>query len=276
MLWDPSADPEAIAREWIDGMFGPAAEQMAAFYEAVDASVRKTGKPYSDNPRRDVPGLYDPELLDEALAALQRAEGVPADETVRRRIAEVAKTFRYGRAMVRALEEYDRFLQTGDPEALKAAIASREEAFSHRRVADAARRIGSWTLNAEIGVPATGFGDAEEKGGRRCWNSDETGVGDGAAGWATFIVRAADLSRPVVVEIDVWGQSAFGGIVINSKRGVWNRVRPEKRRSGKPQWDTMVFQIPAELLNPDRVGQTVGFGGADTQVWIAAIRYHQP
>ena len=76
--------------------------------------------------------------------------------------------------------------------------------------------------------------------------------------------------------MDVWGESSFGGIVINSKKGVWNGVRPEKRLSGKPQWDTMVFHIPAKLLNPNRVGQTIGFGGADSQVWIANIRYRQP
>lgn len=78
------------------------------------------------------------------------------------------------------------------------------------------------------------------------------------------------------MELDVWGESTLGGIVINSKKGVWNRVRPAKRLSGKPQWDTMVYHISPELLNPDRVGQTVGFGGADNQVWISGVRYHQP
>jgi hypothetical protein len=131
-------------------------------------------------------------------------------------------------------------------------------------------------LNAELGVPGTGFGDAEEKGGRRCWNSDETGVGDGASGWATFIVRAADLQKPVVVEMDVWGESAFRSIVINSKKDVWNRVQPERGLSGKPEWETLTFRIPADLLDPERVGQTIGFGGADSQIWIANIRCHQP
>ena len=276
LLWDPSADPEAVAREWIDGMFGSAAEHMAAYYDAVDASVRKTGQPYSDNPLRDVPGLYDRELLDEALAALRRAEQVAAAPKVRQRIAEVAKTFRYGYRMVKALEEHHRFLETGDPEALENAIASRDEAFEYRRVADAARRTESWKLNAELGVPATGFGDAEEKGGRRCWNSDETGLGDKAAGWATFIVRATDLRKPIVVEMDVWGESALRSIVINSKKDVWNRVQPEKKISSSAQWETMVFRIPAELLDPQRVGQTIGFGGADSQIWIANIRCHQP
>ena len=209
LLWNPSADPDRIAHEWIDGMFGPAAEDMATFYEAVDASVRKTGQPYSDNPPRDVPGLYDRVLLDEALTTLERAERVPADGKVQRRIAEVGKTFRYGYRMVEALEEHRRFLETGDAEALKNAIAIRDEAFEFRRVADAVRRTESWKLNLELGVPATGFGEKEEKAGRRCWNSDETGVGDGASGWATFIIRTKDLRKPVMMEMDVWGESAL-------------------------------------------------------------------
>ncbi len=275
LLWDPSADADAIARQWIDGMFGPASEHMAAFYEAVDASVRKTGKPYSDNPRRDVPGLYDRDLLDQALAAIGRAEQVSADKKVRQRVAEVARRFRYGHTMIRALEEYDRFLETGDPEAGKNAVAIRDKAFSYCLVPGAAKRTGSWKINTDIGVLTTGFGDAEEKGGRRCWNSDETGVGDNASGWATCIVRTRDTTRPVVLEMDVWGESALGSILINSKRHVWNSVRPDKKLSGKPQWDTLVFHVPAKLLSPDRLGQNIGFGGGDSQVWIAKIRCRQ-
>lgn len=133
-------------------MFGPAAQHMADFYDAVDQSVRATGRPYSDNPPRDVPGLYDRALLEKALAAIGHAESVV--------------------------------------------------------------------------------------------EADETGVGDDAAGWATFVVRTINVTQPVVVEMDVWGESALGGIVINSKQGAWNNVRPEKRLSGKPQWGSLVFRIP--------------------------------
>jgi hypothetical protein len=64
--------------------------------------------------------------------------------------------------------------------------------------------------------------------------------------------------------------------VINSKPGVWNRVSPEERLARGPNWQTMVFRIGPELLDPDRVGQKIGFGGADSQIWIAEIRFHQP
>ena len=276
LLWDPSSDAQAIADEWIDGMFGPAAPDMAAFYEAVDAAVRKTGRPYSDNPPRDVPGLYDAESLDVALAALDRAAQAPADETVRRRVAEVARTYRYGYWMIRALEARRRFDETADPESLEAALVARDKAFGYVQVTDAQRRTASWEFTAEIGVPATGFGKAEIKGGRRCWNSDETGVGDGAAGWATFVIAPQDPTKPVVVEMDVWGESALASIAINTAENEWNRVRPEARLSGRPQWETLVFRIAAERMNPERVGQKIGFGGGDSQIWVANIRVRQP
>jgi hypothetical protein len=210
------------------------------------------------------------------MAAITRAENVPADDRVRQRVAQVARVFRYGCRMIEALNQYRRFEETGDPQTLAAAIAARDEAFGLMKESNAARRTASWVLTSEIGVPATGFGPAETKEGRRCWNSDETGVGDSSNGWATFLVRVTDHTRPIVVEMDVWGECPLRSVVINSKEGVWNRIQPEKPLSGEPKWDTLVFRIDPELFNPDRIGQKIGFGGADSQIWVAEIRCHQP
>jgi len=276
LLWDPSADPKEIAGEWIRQMFGPAAPEMSAYYDAVDTAVRTTGRSYSDSPPRDVPGLYDRKSFDAAMAALERAEKVPADQRVKHRIAEVAQTFRYGYRMVEAIEKYHRFCESGDPELLEAAAATGREALEYRKVRESARLIDSWAVFSELGVPASGFGKAETKDGHRCWNSDETGPGDQSHGWASFIIRVPDTKKPVNLEIDVWGTSQLGGIVVNTKRGVWTPVRPQKRISGKPQWETLVWHIPPEAMDQTRVGQRVGFGGADSQVWIAEIRAKQP
>ena len=276
LLWDPGADPDAIVQEWMEHMFGPAAAEMTAFYRAVEAAVRKTGKPYSDNPPRDVPGLYDRQSLDEALAAIDRAEKIKCDDRVGQRLARVAETFRYGYWMTQALELSYRFGETADPEAMKAAITARDRALDYCKVSDAQRRTSFWELTAEMGVVTVGFGKAETKGGRRCWNADETGIGDNANGWATFLITPKDRTRPVLVEMDVWGESSFSSVVINSAPDVWNRVRPEKRLVRKPEWQTMVFRIEPDLYHPNRVGQKIGFGGADNQAWIAEIRFHQP
>ena len=280
LLWDPSADPRKIADQWIQAMFGPAAPHLTAFYEAVDAAARKTGQSYAGRPQTQIPGLFDPELLDEALAAVERAENVPADEHVTRRVAEVARTFRYGYWMVRAMDEYERYRTEFDPEVFDSAVAHGRKALEHCKVPKAADYLDSWEssgrLLRQMGVPAMGFGEAETKGGRKCWNSDETGLGDKANGWATFMVRTPDATRPVVVEIDVWGTSAMSSVVVNTAPGVWTPVKPDTRLSGKEQWDTLVYNIPPSAMAPDGRAQKIGFGGADSQIWIAEIRVRQP
>lgn len=280
LLWDPSADPRQIADEWTRAMFGPAADEMATFYEALDAAAHKTGQSYAGNPRTQIPGLFDPDLFAEALAAVERAESVAADDVVAGRVARVAQTFRYGYWMVEAMEDYERYRAEFDADAFDSALAAGRKALESCRVSKAADYVESWVMSGrlvrEMGAPAMGFGEAETKGGRRCWNSDETGPGDRANGWATFIVRTPDPTRPVVVEIDVWGTSSLRSIVVNTAPGVWTPVVPEGRLSREEQWDTLVYRVPASALAPERTTQKVGFGGADSQVWIAEIRASQP
>ena len=105
LLWDPEANPQTLTDEWIKGMFGPAADEMTTFYACVEKSIKKTGRPYSDDPPRQVPGLYDRVELGLALRAIERAEKVSAPENVRARVNRVAQTFRNGYWMIRCLEE---------------------------------------------------------------------------------------------------------------------------------------------------------------------------
>jgi len=105
LLWDPDANPRTLADEWIKGMFGPAADEMMTFYACIEKSIKKTGKPFSDDPPKQVPGLYDRVELGLALQAIERAEKVSAPEKVRARVNRVARTFRDGYWMIRCLEE---------------------------------------------------------------------------------------------------------------------------------------------------------------------------
>ncbi len=125
---------------------------------------------------------------------------------------------------------------------------------------------------SELGVVAKGFGKAEELGGRRCWNSDETGPGDNRAGWASFFVEVPDPTQPVRLEMDVWGKSQLSSIVIRRERDVWDRIPPRRRLRGQAMWETLVYTIPSELMAPGKKLQELGFGGGDSQVWLAGIR----
>ncbi len=279
LLWDPSGDPQEIADEWTRAMFGPAAEDIGTFYRAVDAAAKKTGRSYAGNPRTQIPGLFDRQLLDQALAAVERAQEVPADEVVKQRVAEVAQTFHYGYRMVLALEDYQRYQTDFDVAAFDSAVAGARKALGYVKVRDAAKHVDSWIesnrMIREFGVPAQAFGEAETKGGRKCWNSDETGPGDNSHGWATFLVTTPDPSKPVVVEIDVWGMSPLTSVVVNTSPDVWTRVRPEKGLVKKEEWQTLSFTLPPEALDQGRKIQKLGFGGADSQIWIAEVRVRE-
>lgn len=280
MLWDPDADPDALVADWTDHMAGAAAPALREFYAAVENAVRATGKPYSDNPPQQVPGLYDGGELDRADAALARAAQLADSEPSRARVQAIAAVFAYGRHMIRALEAAHRFREEADPDAAAVAEEEGRKALALFRNPDAARFLDSLRINLELGVLTQGFGPRETRGGRDCWNTDETGPGDGKAGWASAVVPSPDPARPLVVTLEVWGESALDSIVVNTDGtgrataagGVWTPIRPETPLSGRPQWETLVFRIPPEALAQGRRSQRLGLGGGDSQIWVSAIR----
>jgi hypothetical protein len=280
LLWDPSADPETIAADWTRHMFGPASESMTEFYRLAQESIRESGQSFSDNPPRDVPGLFDFADLEAALVKLDEAAAAADTEESKERVKRVADTFRYGYHMARCIEAAGRFSEEPTRAMMREVIEQGETALAISRPREAVRFLDSMRMTDEMGVIAKGFGEAMELGGRRCWNSDETGLGDGAAGWATFVIETPDTSKPVRVEIDTWGTSTLGQVVVNtgglgkgySAGGIWTPVRPEEPLSGEEKWDTLVFIVPPEAMAPGKKVQTIGFGGSDSQVWMANIR----
>ncbi len=281
LMWDISADPEEIAQDWIEHMFGPGAAHMAAFYDAVAESIRGSGQSFSDNPPRHVPGLYSDDHLERAEGHLAAAmQATEEDAEVQCRVKKVEEIFRYGRHMIAALEAAHEFGKTPSVALSKAIEEHTEKAWEIYPYLYSKRHFEGIRMYARFGVICSGFGQPEQKGGRACWNSDETGRGDGRAGWATFYPEVTNTEGPLVLEMDVWGTSDLGGIVINTggerksyaDGGIWNRVEPKQALSGKEQWDTLVFEITPELLAPGRTVQAIGFGGGDSQVWVSGIR----
>ncbi len=284
LLWAPSQNPDAIAADWVTHMFGPAAGEMTDYYAAIEDSIKGSGQSFSDNPPKHVPGLYSHEDLTRARGYIDAALVAAADDEVAlARVQKVEAMFRYGEHMIAALEAADEFKLDPTTELLarvREQFDLSQEIYPYKY---SKRYFNGIKMQAQFGVVSQGFGDVEEKGGRECWNSDETGLGDGKAGWAVFYLNIEDTEHPIRLEMDVWGTSNLGSIVINtggeqkgySEGGVWTPVEPEETLSGEEQWDTLVFNIPVELLAPDKTVQTVGFGGGDSQVWVAGIRYEQ-
>ncbi|OGV65485.1 MAG: hypothetical protein A3K19_10380 [Lentisphaerae bacterium RIFOXYB12_FULL_65_16] len=280
LLWDPEANPVAVAEDWTRHMFGAVAPAMNDFYRHVDDSVRRTGKPYSEDPPSQAPGLYSPADIECARAALARAAKSADSAAGLDRIKAVSDTFEYGWQMVLAIEMMQRYRDELDIDAATLVKEHGQKALALCRNSGAARFVESMDLNIELGEFASGFGKAETKGGRTCWNADETGPGDTSAGWATVVIRAADATQPVTVAMDVWGESALDGIVVNTdgerrsyaQGGIWTPVKPEVPLSGQARWETLVFRIPPAAMAPGKRTQTIGLGGGDSQIWVAHIR----
>ena len=283
LMWAPDADVDALAAEWRGLMYGPAGREVDAFDAAMEVAVKATGQSYSDNPPRDVPGLFEAAKLDEAdrhlAAAVAAADG---QEPYQARLADVERLFRYGREVVACLEAAQAFAEHPDPALLAAARAHGEAAQQYGRHSEVRKFVDSLARQSQLGVVASGLGEAEQKGGRTCWNSDETGLGDGAAGWFWFLMQV-NPAKPVVIEMDVWGESTTSSISVNTggqglgtkSGGVWTAIQPDLALSGKPEWQTLRYAIPVEALAAGRTGQRVGMGGGDSQIWLAGIRVKQ-
>ncbi len=280
LMWDVQADPEAIAQDWIRHMFGEAAPEMTQYYDAVERAVRQTGQSYSDNPIKQVPGLYDQARLAQAQQHLDAALKAPASPEEHARVEEVAKVFQYGTHMVRAIAAGERFRSELTAAALQEAREEGVLALSFAQVREAREYLDRFRYFDALGVLGNGFGKPEELGGRTCWNTDETGLGDGKAGWADFLVETADTQKGVIIEMDAWGESQLESIVINSdgtgkgynQGGVWNPVAADHKLSGEAKWETLSFRIRPELLAQGRRTQRLGLGGGDSQIWLARVR----
>ncbi len=283
LLWDASADVEKLRDDWYSGFFGSAGPAMRAYYDVLYAAVRDGGHHFSCHPAREGPLVFPEQVIAQAAGYLRRAEQAAESEIVCQRIAVIAQAFDLGAKRLEYYRCLDRFNQTADKNALKRAVELGRELLKHgglfaRRNR---KRIGELLQLAEGGLIWSGFGDLMTLGGRKCRNSDETGPGDAAAGWATFQFVVPDFKTNHRLIVLVWGKSSSFSPVICSagagaskaQGGKWTPLkRISGQLSGKAQWDQLVFEIPAKLLDSSRRLQIIGFGGGDSQIWVAEAR----
>jgi len=285
LLWDPSADPKTIAADWIKHMFGPAAAPITAFYEAVDRAAHTSGKPFSEDPVSQVPGLYNQTELDEARAQLEKAiSAAGGDLTIKARVEQVQKSYLYGHHMIACLEKAAKaatlcatnVAQSQAP--LAEAVAAGKKALDNQSVDEAVTFIEELTKRKLLGVCKTqGFSGEQKMGGKDCLNADETGVGDGINGWATFSLPVANPKLAATLKLEVWGTSELKTISVDSSgvgSGPWIAIKPASLPSGKAEWNTLSFAIqPAAMAKTSL--QTIGLGGGDSQIWLAGAQIAQ-
>ncbi len=148
LLWDPTRDVEDLLQEFLEAAYGPAAVQMAAYWDRLEALTRTIAARNDPGGGHDttpsfhemVPVFYDDALLAELRALLAAAReagaGVPA---VVRRIDVAETAVDYADLQRRVLPAVKRYTSAGDNIDEVAALLERKEAFLKSHLTD-------WTI----------------------------------------------------------------------------------------------------------------------------------
>ncbi|MBM4048535.1 MAG: DUF4838 domain-containing protein, partial [Planctomycetes bacterium] len=280
LLWNVNEDVDAVVGDFYRCLFDDAARPMREFYAAFEKAAAKTGVHFNHSARTEAPQFLTPEVMADARAKLDEAAGLAKPDPVAQRIAAVREHFERSYGLWDMIYNYYVYEETGKREYLQKAAALLPKQLK-------ARGVDTWfagqfrgieqEAGALGGLKWSGFGKEMTLGGRQCWNSDETGPGDNAAGWASFEFFLDDVTKPIRIRMLVWGKSEFSSLVICSEGrgkglaagGKWTPLKPDKPLSGQEQWDEMVFAVAPDKFEKGRQRQIVGFGGGDSQVWVA-------
>lgn len=103
LMWDHTADVEAIMNDFCEKFFGPAAGSMHRYIDLMDKALDEND--YHTGCVWDIPLVYTAAVRREALGALDKAENlVPADSTYAKRVQAYRKSFGFLEGFVEAME----------------------------------------------------------------------------------------------------------------------------------------------------------------------------
>jgi hypothetical protein len=127
LVWDPAIDAEAVLADYYQRAFGPAAEPVREYYEALEkarmAFIAKNGEAGVFA----FPQLYTDELLRDSQARLDRAAAaVPADSIHAKRVEFVQAGLTYTRLTIQNIGLMDRYWKEKDA-AIAATVKSNWE-----------------------------------------------------------------------------------------------------------------------------------------------------
>jgi hypothetical protein len=284
MLWDVDADVDALLADYFPSAYGPAAGEMGRFVEALEIAMLDPVAHFTTRPYDAGPEVFTREEIAAAREHAERALTMVATEGQRARVQERITSL--DRAEVKLTYGWakQQYLETGDETALREAREAAEKlaALDSRSAERMQRELFGLEWLQKRGLILTGISEPLELGGRRAWNTDETGLGDGKAGWMAIEVPRADHTRPHLLTVEAWGKSAGFGPVIctegggvgTASGGIWTEMeKVEGEISGEEQWDTLVFRAEPEQFDPEIEGAELGFGGSDSQIWISDVRF---
>ena len=284
MLWDVDADVDALLADYFPHAYGPAAGEMAQFLASLETAMLEPTVHFTTDPFGVGPKVFSRAEIAAALEHVERARTQAETDGQRARVQARLDSLHAAEGKLAYGWAREAYAQTGDRAALLDAVeAARALAEGGGRAGQRfADELTKLQMLADRGLILDGISDPIELGGREAWNTDETGLGDGKAGWVSIEVPRADHSKAYLLTVEAWGKSASVGPVIATEGGgegtagggVWTHLEPvEGQLSGEEQWDTLVFRAEPEQFDPEVEGAKLGFGGADSQIWISDVRF---
>ena len=136
--------------------------------------------------------------------------------------------------------------------------------------------VGNVESEGASGIAISDFGSPNRKIGKLCRNTDETGRGDGRAGYAGIAFEVPDRAEDYVLRMTVWGRSSLRKILIRKPTDTkdektWTFISPKVRLSGEARWETLEYPLSTRLTAKLPSPLQVGFGGGDSQILVHRI-----
>jgi hypothetical protein len=114
ILQNPDLDENAVAREYVERAYGPAAKQMAEFHDLLDSRIRgyvAMGRNISPHAAEVIAYLYPPDVLaklEKSLVAAERTAGLSEKQV--RRLKLVRLEFDYAKNLAKVIQLYHAYL----------------------------------------------------------------------------------------------------------------------------------------------------------------------
>ncbi len=102
LMWDHTADVDALLQDFYEKFFGPAATPMGRYITAMDAALRDAD--YHTGSSWDMPWLYPAQMRQKARALLDEAQGLAGDGIYGQRVGGLRLTFEYLEAFIEMLQ----------------------------------------------------------------------------------------------------------------------------------------------------------------------------
>ncbi len=256
LLWDHTADVDAIVDEFYEKFYGPASEPMRAYHELLDDTVRDA--PYHTGSVWDIPLIFTARTMADLRRSLEEAEGLAegiANEKYATRIEIKVVALDFLDYYIESRWRREEFDFVGEKEAMEASRKMRDRLLEDYEYPMLYERHATNFFSRFVETPAMR-------------NYESTGEGEGE------IVARFDYEWKFYQDPQKWGQ--YVGLHKPESRGInWQSIRTDTSWSNQglryyfgQAWYRQSVHVSSQAREHDRIN--IWFAGVDNtaEVWV--------